>query len=123
MIKKYPCDEEIILSWKDHNYKMLFFRSFIILIIAIPINYLIDNFYYKGDYFFLTVFYEIFTSSIYGYIVFGPTVYISYIICNYFIKRNKTDINDFFILKPILNSNDTNSNISNGINDILLNEK
>ena len=39
------------------------------------------------------------------------------------MKRNKTGINDFFILKPILNSNDTNSNISNEINDILLNEK
>ena len=122
MIKKYSFDEEIILSWKEHNFKMKFIRTIIILIIVIPINYLIDNLYYKGNYFFLTVLYEILTSSIYGFIVFGPSVYISYIICNYFIKENKTDINEFFILTPTLNSNDTyNNNISKGTNNILLN--
>ena len=123
MINKYPCDEEQILSWKEYNYRMKFIRTIIILIIVIPINFLIDNFYYKGNYFFLTVLYEIITSLIFGFIIFGPTVYYSYIICNYFIKGNKIGNNIFLKLIPDFNPNDINSNISKGTNDILLNEQ
>lgn len=115
IMKKYPSiDKETILEWKNSNLIIKIVRSIIIIVFGAIPKIFFSIIEYEKNSFFEGIIYEILTSVLNGFFIYGLGLLYSCLLFNLYI--NKTEIDDLNSFSQLI-SNETNKNINDDEKD------
>jgi len=115
IMKKYPSiDKETILEWKNSNLIIKIARSIIIIVFGAIPKIFFSIIEYEKNSFFEGIIYEILTSVLNGFFIYGLGLLYSCLLFNLYI--NKTEIDDLNSFSQLI-SNETNKNINDDEKD------